>query len=75
VDGGLNVRWTPTLQRSRTVAGCHSNLGRNVTLAACGVSARNAVLASALREKGGHHCCDKQVELISSAEIFPKASK
>jgi hypothetical protein len=39
----LNVRWTPTLQRSRTVAGCHKNLGRNVTSAACGVSARNAV--------------------------------
>jgi len=43
VDGELNVRWTPTFQRSRTVAGCHRNLGRNVTSAACGVWARNAV--------------------------------
>ncbi|MPZ34041.1 MAG: hypothetical protein GEV13_24160 [Rhodospirillales bacterium] len=36
----MNVRSTPTLQRSGRVAGCHGNLGRNVTLTACGDSAR-----------------------------------
>lgn len=43
MDGWLNVQWAPTLQRLRTAAGCHGNLGRNVTLAACGDSARKEV--------------------------------
>jgi hypothetical protein len=48
VDGGLNVRSTPTLQRFRTMAGCHGNLGRNVTLAACGEFARKEFSMNAI---------------------------
>ena len=36
------------MQRFRTMAGCHGNLGRNVTLAACGEFARKEFSMNAI---------------------------
>ncbi len=56
MDGGLNVRGTPTLQRFRTVAGCHGNLGRIVTLPACGEFARKEFSSQGIFDER-HHLC------------------
>jgi len=40
----MNVRSTPTLRGAGRWQGCHRNLGRKVTLAACGDSAREEVM-------------------------------